>query len=87
MSNQQTTANPSALTQFMTMTAYLAACAFGYQPLLKTNISQDVSEAVLMLALSLGLIFPAWKYGIFSPAIGTYAGWVVLGVIAAYTLG
>ncbi|PHS24450.1 MAG: hypothetical protein COA85_08240 [Robiginitomaculum sp.] len=79
--------HPSAPKQMIAMTAYLGFCAFGYQALLKTNISQDILEGVLILLLSLGLMYPAWRYGIFSPALGTYVGWVILGVTAAYTLG
>ncbi len=80
-------AHPSARRQMIAMTAYLVVCALGYQALLKSNISPDILEGVLILLLSLGLMYPAWRFGIFSPAVGTYAGWVILGVIAAYTLG
>lgn len=78
---------PSAPRQMVAMTAYLAFCAFGYQALLKTSLSESILENGLILLLALGLMYPAWRYGIFSPALGTFAGWVILGVIAAYTLG
>jgi hypothetical protein len=79
--------HPAALKQVVLMTVYLAVCAFGAHFLRQTNLPESLIKDGLVLFLSLGLMFPAWRYGVFSPAIGTYVGWVLLGVLAAFILG
>lgn len=90
MSEEQTNPGPvrhAAWKQMLGMTVYLGACVLGYHLLNATNLSRNVLQNGPSIALALGLMFSAWRYGVLSPAIGTFVGWVLLGVIAAYTLG
>ena len=78
---------PPAWKQVVGMTVYLALCVGGYWILEGSNISKGLLETGLMFALGFGLVVPGWFLGPTSAAVGTFAGWVVLGVVAAYTLG
>ncbi len=84
---QEPRPQPAALKQVILMTVYLAACGFGTHLLRQTNLPDNLIKDGLVLFLSLGLMFPAWRYGVFSPAIGTYVGWVLLGVAGAFLWG